>query len=501
MGVERETPLNVSASSGSDGFRAALRRAGLPECPAQARAGEFSVVHPGNDSLVGALPSADAAAVDAAVARARHTLAQGAWIGVSPAERAAALRRFADAVESHGDELALRDTLDMGRPLSHTTRDPGIAAGYLRGAAELAATGASGDLWEGSGGAYALNVRVPLGVVAAISAWNYPLIVAVTKIAAPLAAGNCVILKPSELAPHSSLLLAEIARAAGIPSGVLTVITGNGATGALLATHSEVQSVTFTGSTATGRAVMKAAASNLKRVVLECGGKSPHLVFADAADLRYVAERIAAGILENSGQLCTAGSRVIIERSAHRNFAELLREALAPHRPGDPLAERTRLGPLVSAAAGRRVCGAIRQAQRDGARNLLPRTPSDAPEAYVHPAVLDNVGGTSAIFREETFGPVLCITEFTGEDEAVALANATPYGLVSTIWTTDRRRAFGLRRRLECGCTVLRSGDAGEVAVAEPPWEPARQSGFGVEAGPGSLQTFQRTAAVLVQMP
>ncbi len=479
----------------------ALRQAGLPDDSSQAAAGAIEVVYPGSGTVIDSVPNADAAAVDAAVQHAQQIFDQGDWTGLSPAARVAALRRFADGIDGHREQLALRDTLDMGRPIPQARKDPSIAANYIRAAAELALSTSSGKLWNAGGSTFALNEHVPVGVVAAISAWNYPVIVAATKIAAPLAAGNCVILKPSELAPHSSLLLGEIARSAGIPVGALTVLTGDGSTGSLLAAHPGVDLVTFTGSSATGKAVMTAASTNLKRIVLECGGKSPHLVFADTGDLRYVASAIAAGIMQNSGQLCTAGSRVLVERTVHQPLLALLRDALALYQPSDPLDDSTQVGPLVTASAGRRVRSVIEHALREGARNLLPETPSEIPDAYVHPALLDDVRASSRLFTEETFGPVLCATEFHDEDEVVALANSTPYGLVSTVWTTDRGRAFRLRRRLESGCIVLRSGDPNEVQMDEPPWEPARQSGFGLEAGPGSLQTFQRVSAVLVQMP
>ncbi len=440
----------------------------------------FDSIGPRDGEVVATLPACDERDVDRAVAAARAAFADGRWRDRAPAERKAVLHRFADLVDAHRDELALLETLDTGKPIGDTTAvDAPGAATTLRWYAE-AADKVYGEVAPTGPGALATITREPMGVVAAIVPWNYPMIITAWKIGPALATGNSVIVKPAEQSPMATLRLAELASQAGLPPGVLNVLPGEGATGAALAAHGDVDKVTFTGSTATGRKVLEAAAaSNLKSVSLELGGKSPQVVFADAPDLDAVAEAVAWGIFYNQGQTCHAGSRLVVEDAVADELVGRIAEVARGLTAGDPLDEATQLGALVSREQLERVVGYIDLAGQEGATVVLGGGRSEPVEGgcYLEPTILDHVRADARIATEEIFGPVLVVQRFDGtQDAALHLANGTDYGLAGAVWSADHARAERVAARLRAGSVYVNCFDLGDVTV---PHGGFGASGFG----------------------
>jgi acyl-CoA reductase-like NAD-dependent aldehyde dehydrogenase len=442
----------------------------------------FTSVGPRDGTVVATLPACGAEDVDRAVEAARAAFADGRWRDRAPAERKAVLLRFADLVEEHRDELALLETLDTGKPIGDTTSvDAPSVAATLRWYAE-AADKLYGEVAPTGPDALATITREPVGVVAAIVPWNYPLIITAWKLGPALITGNSVIVKPAEQSPMATLRLAALATEAGLPDGVVNVLPGEGATGAALAGHSGIDKVTFTGSTATGRRVLEAAAaSNLKSVSLELGGKSPQVVFADAPDLDAAAETIAWGIFYNQGQTCHAGSRLVVDASIADDLVARIVEVGQGLRPGDPLDEATRLGALVSREQLARVVGYLDVAEQEGATMPLgERAEAVAPVAggsYLAPTVLDHVPEGARIGREEIFGPVLTVHRFDGsEAEGLRIANSTEYGLAGAVWSADHGRAERVARGIRAGVVYINSFDVGDITV---PHGGYGSSGFG----------------------
>jgi acyl-CoA reductase-like NAD-dependent aldehyde dehydrogenase len=391
----------------------------------------------------------------------------------------------------------------MGIPVSVSMEDVHGSASALRATADLA-TNLTDEVLPGRPGTLALNVHEPVGVVAAITPWNFPLYIALSKIGAALAAGNSVVLKPSEIASLSSLRLADLAVSAGIPEGVLNVVPGLGpAAGAALAGHHDVDMLTFTGSTVTGKVLMAlAGGSNLKRLALECGGKSAHIVLPDVSDLDGIAAEIARGILFNSGQVCTAGSRLIVHRSVREPLMSRVLAHAAAVVAGDPLDSRVDFGPLASAGQYARVRAYLELGCAEDARMVFGKAQLAHPPAgcMLMPVIFSDVSKSMRIAREEIFGPVLCVLDFDTIEQAVEIANATPYGLVGTVWTGDLAAGLGIARRLRCGHVAV-AGAPGEPAeVSGGSFEPHGQSGFGAEGGARGLRTMMKLKSLAVDL-
>ncbi|MGC7101268.1 aldehyde dehydrogenase family protein [Amycolatopsis lurida] len=444
------------------------------------------VVSPVHGGRIAELSICTAADVDRAVAAARR--AQPAWAALPDQERKEVLLRLADAVERHGDELALLETLDIGKPIGQTTTVdlPGTVATF-RFYAE-AVDKRSGELPSTPPGATALVTREPLGVVAAIVPWNYPLEIASWKVAPALAAGNTVVLKPAEQSSLTALRLADLAAEAGLPDGVLNVVTGGPRTGAALATHMDVDVLAFTGSTEVACSLLVAAGqSNLKRLALEAGGKSANLIFADA-DLASAAEKAAFGAFYNQGQVCSANSRILVQRPVLEEFTAALVEAAAAYRPVDPLGTAAGNGALISTAHTDSVQDWIRRGERDG--ELLDgggRVEITGSDAYLEPAILAGLDATHPLHTEEVFGPVAVVHPFDTEDEAVRLANSTRYGLAASLWTDDLRRAQRTARRLLAGTVSVNTVDALSITT---PFGGFKQSGFGRDLSLHALDNY-----------
>jgi acyl-CoA reductase-like NAD-dependent aldehyde dehydrogenase len=450
----------------------------------------FPCYSPIDGRLLAAVAAGDAADIDVAVAAARTAFESGSWSGRSPAARKKVLLAFAARIEKHAEELALLETLDMGKPIRDSNLvDVPATVRCLRWYAE-AIDKVYGEVAPTGANALALITREPLGVVGAIVPWNFPMIMAAWKIGPVLAAGNSLVLKPSEKSPLTALRLAELALEAGLPRGVFNVVPGLGQTaGKALALHGDVDGIAFTGSTATGRQVMQyAAQSNLKRVSLECGGKSPNIVMADYPDLERAAQASAAAIYFNQGEMCTAGSRLLVQEAIRVPFLKRIAEIAADYAPGDPLDESTRLGALVDEPQTLRVLGYIEAGHSEGAELLAGgrRVREASGGCFVEPTLFGNVTPSMRIAREEIFGPVLAAISVADLDEAVRVGNDVIYGLAAAVWTRDLRAAHRAARALRAGMVYVNCYDADDITV---PFGGFKQSGIGRDK---SLHAFDK---------
>jgi acyl-CoA reductase-like NAD-dependent aldehyde dehydrogenase len=450
----------------------------------------FDCVSPIDGRVLAAVAAGDTADVDAAVAAARAAFERRDWADQPPAERKRVLLRFAELAEQASKELGLLETLDVGKPIRDSLNvDVAATVRCLRWYAEaidkiydqVAPTGP---------GALALVTREPMGVVGAIVPWNFPMLMAAWKIGPVLAAGNSLVLKPSEKSPLSALRLGELALTAGVPPGVFNVVPGFGATaGKALASHMDVDAIAFTGSTATGKAVMQyAAQSNLKRVSLECGGKSPNIVMADYPDLPRAARAAAAAIFFNQGEMCSAGSRLLVQESVREPLLQEISRIGRSMAPGDPLDPQTTLGAMVDETQTQRVLDYIASGRSEGARLALggERVRQHSGGCYVEPTIFDGVQPQMRIAREEIFGPVLATMSFRDLDEALRIANDTSYGLAAAIWTRDITTAHRAARALRAGVVYINCYDADDITV---PFGGYKQSGFGRDK---SLHAFDK---------
>jgi acyl-CoA reductase-like NAD-dependent aldehyde dehydrogenase len=457
---------------------------------AAASGATFDCISPVDGRLLAKVAAGDAPDVDAAVASGRTAFERGAWARLAPKDRKRILLRFAENIRAHGEELALTETLDMGKPVSDSLAvDVPSTANCIQWFAEaidkiydeVAPTGPD---------TLALITREPLGVIGAIVPWNFPMIMAAWKLGPILASGNSVVLKPSEKSPLTALRLAELAVEAGLPPGVFNAVPGFGHTaGKALALHEDVDGIAFTGSTATGKLIMGyAAQSNLKRVSLECGGKSPNIVMADYRDVERAARAAAYAIFFNQGEMCSAGSRLVVHESIKDAVLEQVARVARELVPGDPLDASTKLGAIVDAQQMQRVLGYIDIGRQDGARLTLGGTQSrkDSGGCYVEPTVFDGVKPAMRIAREEVFGPVLATITFRDEAEALAIANDTSYGLAAAVWTRDLATAHRMARAIRAGVVYVNCYDADDITV---PFGGFKQSGMGRDK---SLHAFDK---------
>jgi gamma-glutamyl-gamma-aminobutyraldehyde dehydrogenase len=455
----------------------------------------FDCINPANGMVLAPIAKAQQADVDAAVASALAAWKDRRWRGLAPSVRMKVMYRLADLVEQHSHELALLETLDMGKPISdmlnidlpevlRTIRYFGECIDKVEGAVTHTAADTLHTI-----------THEPMGVVAAITPWNYPLLMAVWKIAPCLAAGNCVVLKPAEQAPLSCTRLAQLFVDAGGPPGVFNVVNGLGPeAGKALALHPDVVKLSFTGSTLVGKLLLEyAGQSNMKRVALETGGKSPQIFLPDLYDLDAAVERAVGGIYDNAGQVCNAGSRLLVHRDIHDEFVKrfVARTAIA-YRPGDPLDPATTLGPLASHVRQRDVLRRIAIGQREGAQLLMDGAldSSLAAGAYVAPAVFVNASNQMSIAREEIFGPVTTIIPFDTDQKAIELANDSIYGLAASVWSSDLKRAHHFVRELEAGVVWVNCFGDGDMTQ---PFGGYKQSGNSRDKHMDSMLSYMQT--------
>ncbi len=455
----------------------------------------FSCVDPYTEESWGRVPRADAADVERAVRAARVAFDSGGWPQTPPARRAALLRRLAQLIEENGERLALRQIRENGKLIGEMRAGSGVLAGACYYFAGLAETECGKTVPLSYPNVVGYTVREPIGVVAAITPWNSPLLLLGWKLFAALAAGNTLVAKPSEITPTSTLLLAELIVKAGFPKGVVNVITGYGdPAGTALVNHPDVDKIAFTGSTATGRAIAHAAAERNARVSLELGGKSPNIIFADA-DVSNAVNGVMAGIFAASGQSCMAGSRVLVEAPVYDQVKELLVSRARLMRAGDPLDPNTQLGPVASHAQLEKVLSYFKIAGEEGLELVTGGKRLDRRGFFVAPTVFGNVSNACRLAREEIFGPVAALMRFNGEDEAVAIANDTAYGLAAGVWTENVRRAHRMVGRLRAGSVWVNNYRLVSYAI---PFGGFKQSGLGRELGPESLHEYTELKSVWI---
>lgn len=460
----------------------------------------MGVVSPIDGSILTTIADAGAADVDRAVAAARAAFEAGVWSRATPAERKKILLKVAELIDRHALELAVLGVRDNGTEISMALKaEPGSAAGTFRYYAE-AIDKVYGEIAPTAENVLGLVHRAPVGVVAAIVPWNFPMMIGAWKVAPALAAGNSVVLKPAEGASLTLLRLAELCAEAGLPDGVFNVVTGRGAvSGEALGLHGDVDVIAFTGSGAVGRRLLEySARSNLKRVYLELGGKSPNIVFADAPDIGQAAKVSAYGIFRNSGQVCVAGSRLLVERSIHEEFSEKITKIASAMRIGDPLQLATEAGATSSEIQLGKNLGYAEQALSEGAslRTGGKRILEETGGFYMQPTVFD-VTPSMTLAKEEVFGPILSIIPFETEDEALRIANATDYGLASAVWTANLSRAHRMVRAIRAGVVHVNTYGGADNTV---PLGGVKQSGNGHDKSLHALDKYVDLKTAWIQL-
>ncbi len=462
--------------------------------------GRFTVVNPATLEPLCEVAAGTAADIDRAVASARRAFAAGVWRRMAPRDRLGVLSRFAGLIATHGERFALLDTLTMGKPIRDMLAiDVPSAVQTFTYFAELSDK-IDGAVTATAADAFHYILREPLGVVGCIVPWNYPLLMAAWKVAPALAAGNCVVLKPAEQSPLSALLMAELFVEAGGPAGVFNVVNGLGETaGAALALHAEVNKIAFTGSTEVGKLMLVyAGQSNMKRVALECGGKSPQIFLADLEDLDRAVNYAINGIFGNMGEVCNAGSRLLIDKPIAEAFvARFVELGQTAYRAGDPLDPATNLGPLVTAGHRARVVSYIERGRKDGARVEFGGDTPALPGSYVNPTLFSGVNNRMTIAREEIFGPVAAAIQVDGIAEALRVANDSIYGLAASVWTRDLNTAHKAVRDLEAGVIWVNCFDHGDMTQ---PFGGYKQSGQGRDKCLESLLSYTQTKSAWIHL-
>jgi acyl-CoA reductase-like NAD-dependent aldehyde dehydrogenase len=461
----------------------------------------FDCVSPIDGKVLTKVAECDSEDVNRAVAAARAAFEKGSWSTIHPAKRKRVLLKFAELILKHKDELALLETLDVGKPISSS------AGGDIPGAAQCiqwyaeAADKVYDEIAPYRPDSVSLITREPIGVVAAVVPWNYPLLMTSWKLGPALATGNSVIVKPAEQSPLTALRIAELASEAGIPDGVFNVLPGFGETaGQALGRHMDVDMIAFTGSTQVGKYFLRyAGESNMKHVSLETGGKSPNIVFADAGDLDFIAKTSADGVFFNAGQSCNAPTRILVEDKIRDEFVALVAKHARPWTPADPLDPATAMGAVVDADQMNRVLSYIEAGRAEGATVAAGggQARKDTGGAYIEPTVFSGVTNTMKIAQEEIFGPVVVAVSFKDEDEAVRLANDSIYGLQANLWTRDVSRAHKLSRRLKAGTVVVNNVWGSDITN---PFGGYKQSGIGRDKSLHAMDKYCQVKNTYIQL-
>ncbi|MEO3430549.1 aldehyde dehydrogenase [Pelagibius sp. CAU 1746] len=461
----------------------------------------FDCVSPIDGKVLTQVAAGDREDVDRAVKAARAAFEDGRWSRLAPARRKKVMLRWAGLLEQHATELALLETLDMGKPIGDSSRiDIPAVINCIRWYAE-AADKVYDEIAPTGDDAVAMLVREPLGVIGAVVPWNFPLLMAAWKLGPALATGNSMVVKPAEQSPLTMIRAAELASEAGLPDGVLNVVPGFGETaGQALGRHMDVDAVAFTGSGEVGKLFLKyAGESNMKRVSLECGGKTPNIIMADAPDLDAAATAAAWGIFFNQGEVCNAGSRLLVEDKIKDQVVEKVMQVAKTLRVGDPLDPATQMGAMVDSTQMERVLGYIEKGQAEGAEVKLggKRILSDSGGYYIEPTVFDGVKNDMTIAQEEIFGPVLSTITFGDAEEAIKIGNDTIYGLAAAVWTSDIKKAHRAAKALRAGSVWINCFDAGDITT---PFGGFKQSGFGRDKSLHAMEKYTELKTVWIDL-
>lgn len=464
-----------------------------------AEGGRLVTSNPANGEVLAEMSSGTGKDIDIAVAAARKAFRTGAWSQMAPRDRMEVLYRFARLIDENAEQLAVLETLDMGKPIGDVVgEDLPAVISTIQFMAECIDK-IDGSVTNTDKDSVHLVLREPLGVVGCISPWNYPLLMATWKIAPALSAGNTVVLKPAEQSPMSALHLARLFMEAGGPPGVFNVVNGVGeVAGKALALHNDVAKISFTGSTEVGKLILQyAGQSNMKRTGLECGGKSPQIFMADLPDMEQAVSAAYNGIFANMGEVCSAGSRLLVERPVYKEFIErFIAEGQHAYAPGDPLDPETNMGPLVDRESQQRVLGMIESGKKEGATlHFGGNAPEDlgkhlASGAFVNPTLFGDVSNNMSIARNEIFGPVASVIPFDGPEEAISIANDTIYGLAAGIWTRDINKAFRLVKNIEAGVVWINSYEDGDMTQ---PFGGYKQSGQARDKCMESVKSYMQS--------
>ncbi len=461
----------------------------------------YTSINPADGSEIAAIASCDAEDVERVVKAARDAFESGVWSQMAPARRKRTLQKFAQKMRDNREELALLESLDVGKPIRDTTRiDIPASAASIDWFAELIDK-VYDEIAPSDPAFLGMITREALGVVGIIVPWNFPLLMASWKLGPALASGNSVILKPASVSSLTALRVAELASEAGIPDGVFNVITGSGSkVGMAMGLHMDIDGIGFTGSTEVGKQLMQyAGQSNLKRLGLELGGKSPNIVLADSPDLDYAAKAACFGIFFNQGEICNAGSRLLVQDSIKDEFMELMTNAAGRHVPGEPLDPGTRMGAIVDKSQMDKVLYYIGEGRSEGA-NLLyggNQVREDTGGFYVEPTIFDKVSNDMKIAQEEIFGPVLSVITFKDVDEAIEIANDTIYGLASAVWTSNLATAHKTARAIKAGTVWINNYDQADMTV---PFGGYKQSGFGRDKSIHALDKFTQLKTTWINL-